>query len=96
MFPSEIKVLEKKYLFIRWDDGGESRIRLANLRRYCPCAVCQEDYKTRGVNFIPLYNDKELAVEDIVIKGNYALNVKWKDGHSTGIYEFSQLKNLSE
>lgn len=96
MYPLELSVKDKKYLLVRWDDNSVSRIRLANLRINCPCAVCAEERGKKGGEYIPIYNDKEVDIENLVVVGTYALNVVWKDGHKAGIYEFGLLKKLSE
>lgn len=95
MFPDKIQLKDKNKLFIAWPDGSESYIRLANLRRACPCAICNADRETQGPNYIPLYNDDEISIVNIKVIGYYGINVVWKDGHNTGIYEFSQLKQLN-
>ena len=96
MFPEQIKVQNKKILYIKWDDGSESKIKLANLRRNCPCALCNSDREKQGMNYIPLYNENEITIENVNVIGYYALSLSWKDGHKTGIYEFERLKNLAE
>jgi DUF971 family protein len=37
-----------------------------------------------------------LTIGDIEIVGRYALNFRWSDGHSTGIYSFRYLRGLCE
>ncbi|MEI7811096.1 MAG: DUF971 domain-containing protein [Ignavibacteria bacterium] len=96
MFPKQIRIKEKKYLSIRWDNNSWSFIRLAGLRRACPCVNCKEEREMQGGGYIPIYNDTQLTITDIKINGNYAVNIIWKDGHSAGIYEYSMLNNLTE
>ena len=38
MQPSNIQVIGEE-LAIKWDDGGESFVRLAKLRKACPLAI---------------------------------------------------------
>lgn len=95
MFPDKLEIREKEKLFIAWSDGTESQIRLANLRRACPCAICNADREQQGPDYIPLFNDAEIKVTNIKVVGYYGINIQWKDGHNTGIYEFNQLKKLS-
>ncbi|MFA3781995.1 DUF971 domain-containing protein [Melioribacteraceae bacterium 4301-Me] len=96
MLPVQIKVIEKKYLHIKWDDNTESKIKLANLRKYCPCANCTGEKENQSLSYIPIYSNEQLTITSINIVGNYALNIIWKDGHNTGIYEFNFLKNISD
>lgn len=94
MTPVQIQIRDKKYLHIKWDDNTESLIKLANLRRYCPCAVCNAEREEQGPDYIPIYNTVQVTIKDIKVIGYYALNIKWEDGHSTGIYEYERLKGL--
>ncbi len=40
MQPEKIKILENKYLWIKWSDETESKISLQKMRAMCPCATC--------------------------------------------------------
>jgi DUF971 family protein len=96
MFPSEIKVKEKKTLHIKWNDGTETSIKLANLRINCPCAVCSEERLIQGSKYIPIYSDAQLKISSIEVVGNYAVAISWSDSHNTGIFDFDYLKKLSD
>ncbi len=95
MIPVQIKIKEKK-LLVKWNDDSETIIKLANLRRNCPCALCASQREEEGGKYIPIYTDEQLAVSNIQVVGNYALGISWKDGHNTGIYTFDQLKNIAQ
>lgn len=95
MKPKEIKVVNNKHLLIKWFDNNESKIKLANLRINCPCALCAAEREERGASYIPIYSDEQLTINEIHIIGNYAIGIVWKDAHDTGIYDFNYLKKLS-
>ncbi len=95
MLPVSIKVDENK-LKIIWDDKSESVIKLANLRRFCPCALCDEEKSKQSSSYIPIYSAEELSITSIKPVGNYALGIFWKDEHNTGIYDYNYLIKLSE
>ena len=86
-------------LAIHWNDGTESYFDLQFLRRACPCAACGGEPDVLGnilsgsgrISYSP--ESFELASFDIV--GGYALQPRWRDGHSTGIYSFQYLRRLS-
>jgi DUF971 family protein len=82
---------EEKLLRILWDDDELSDYPFAYLRGWCPCAVCQGHGGER--RFLHVENSQLVSVERT---GNYALNLRWQDGHDTGIYTFEYLRNLSE
>ncbi|MGA7722620.1 MAG: DUF971 domain-containing protein [Ignavibacteriaceae bacterium] len=96
MKPLAIRISEKKYLEIKWDDNGNSKIELGFLRRFCPCATCSEQRENQSENYIPLYFADQIKVKNIYEVGNYAIGITWQDGHNTGIYEFPYLKFLAQ
>jgi len=83
-------------LAISWNDGVEQFLPLEKLRRACPCAVCNGEPDVMGRGDAPARNYKsnsfELKGYDFV--GGYGFNLKWADGHSTGIYSYSLLRSL--
>jgi DUF971 family protein len=95
MQPVSIKLLEKR-LQIVWNDNSESLIKLANLRRFCPCAACASAKGEQSKSYIPIYSDQELAIKNIQPIGNYAIGIIWADDHNTGIYDYAYLKQLAE
>ena len=96
MTPIKLKVYKNKSLIIVWNDKKESNIDLKLLRSVCPCATCNSERESRNRTYIPLFLTNQLTIDAIEIVGNYAIQIKWKDGHSTGIYEFSFLMNLAK
>ena len=94
MKPKKIKVRDKEFLDITWDNDQKKSLKLSNLRKNCPCAVCAAENDEQGEKYIPLYSGDQLKVTEIKIVGHYAVSISWKDGHNTGIYEFEQLRDL--
>ncbi|MEJ2196090.1 MAG: DUF971 domain-containing protein [Ignavibacteriaceae bacterium] len=95
MQPLKIKLLEGKYLWITWVDKSESKISLKKLREMCPCATCLSEREKQSKTYIPILLGSQLTVSNIEMVGSYAIQIKWEDGHSTGIYEFPFLQNLA-
>lgn len=83
-----------KYLEITWNDSSVSKIKKADLRNNCPCAECATEREKRGLKYIPIFSDEQLTITDIQLVGSYAVLIKWKDGHSNGIYDFNFLKRI--
>ncbi len=96
MIPVQIKIKEKNYLFIKWNDDTETSIKLANLRKNCPCAVCVSEKDNNGYKYIPIYSNEQLFIKDIQMIGSYAIGIVWADKHNTGIYDFNYLKKISD
>ena len=95
MKPVQIKVLNNTDLMIKWEDHSVNKINLSKLRRLCPCATCVEYRENQSDTYIPLYTSDQLLIKDLNIIGNYAVGITWKDGHNTGIYEFTYLEFLA-
>jgi len=93
--PVKVKLSADKFLLIEWNDNSQSSYKLTILRRFCPCAVCLADREKQGKNYIPIFGKDQVTVESIKPVGNYALGIKWKDGHDTGIYEYQYLHKLA-
>lgn len=90
--PVEINHMREKGLVrITWDDGHVGDYPREYLRGYCPCALCQGHDAAMGTKFISV-PDAKLA--EISAVGNYAIQFRWEDGHSTGIYTYDYLRSL--
>jgi DUF971 family protein len=74
---------------ITWDDGHVGEYAEAYLRGHCPCALCQGHGAQR--RFIEVPDAKLTGIASV---GNYAVELHWQDGHSTGIYTFDYLRSL--
>lgn len=96
MRPVQVKVVDKKKLFIKWDDETESEISLEKLRKFCPCATCLTEREKQSKTYIPILTENQVKITNINQVGSYAIGITWKDGHNTGIYEFPFLKNLAD
>jgi len=103
MSPVRIKVIDKKKLYIKWEDdlpagqaGSESIIALEKMRKLCPCATCLTEREKQSKTYIPILNENQVQIAKINQVGSYAVSVIWKDGHSTGIYEYAFLKKLAQ
>jgi DUF971 family protein len=94
--PEHIAVSRSGGIKIDWKDGHRSEYGLQYLRDNCPCATCTGAHGTEPAKAAPaspfqMYKStlKMLEVEPV---GNYALRIKWNDGHNTGIYSWEYLR----
>jgi DUF971 family protein len=85
-------------LAIAWSDDTESFLKLGLLRRACPCAACGGEPDVLGNILRPhvTYTDKSFQLIGFDLVGGYALQPRWADGHSTGIYSFTYLRRLGQ
>lgn len=80
-------------LSITWTDNKVQNIDVVMLRRKCPCANCIDEWTNKQIlkpeNVAD--NVRPVKIESV---GSYALQIAFNDGHSTGIYTFSMLREL--
>jgi DUF971 family protein len=85
-------------LALSWNDETESYIALEFLRRACPCAACGGEPDVIGNVSRPRvnYTEKSFQLIGFDLVGGYALQPRWADGHSSGIYSFTYLRRLAQ
>ena len=84
--PERIERIGQSGLKVRWSDGHESLFDWNFLRARCPCAVCREGgLAPAGSSVEPL---------ELRPVGRYAMNIRWSDGHATGIFSHEYLRSL--
>jgi DUF971 family protein len=86
-------------LRIDWADGITTTVAWRVLRKACPCATCNDE-RSKPVNPFRVLSDSEAKAgppEPVTMKavGAYAYQIAWNDGHSTGIYTVTALRELS-
>src|SRR5262245_55678382 len=82
-------------LRVVWPDGLEGRLPLINLRGECMCARCVDE--VTGERIVDVDGiDRDIAIREMELVGNYALKIRWSDGHDTGLYTWKHLRTLSE
>lgn len=84
-------------LAIAWSDGAESYLELERLRRACPCAACGGEPDVMGNVVRPrnAYSDRSFDLAGYEFIGGYGIQLRWGDGHATGIYSFGYLRSLA-
>lgn len=94
---------------ITWSDGHSSHYDFVYLRDLCPCATCDDERKRKAAApfaanaapaslpgmgaSLPMYKPKPRAKSATAV-GNYAIQIVFTDGHSTGIYSFDYLREI--
>lgn len=92
-----IAVSRTKGVRIDWKDGHHSEYSLPWLRSHCPCATCTgahgDSAAPEPASPFPMYKPA-LKLEDVQPVGSYAIQLRWNDGHSTGIFSFDYLRRI--
>src|SRR5437016_2259319 len=91
--PIDLQLEPAGALAVRWDDDVQSRFEPRWLRARCPCAACVEEWtgrRTVGEAQVPA----DVKPRGMTPIGNYAIQIDWSDGHTTGIYSWDYLLKL--
>jgi DUF971 family protein len=89
---------------VTWADGHASHYEFAYLRGECPCATCNDAREKKAAlgevasvfkssPVLPMFKPKPRAQSATQV-GNYAIQISFTDGHSTGIYSYEHLRNI--
>ncbi|KXK04134.1 MAG: hypothetical protein UZ04_CHB001001172 [Chlorobi bacterium OLB4] len=99
MKPTKIKRSDNDNLIIGWSDGSEFEVSFKLLRDECPCVNCKGEsvmFSTYIPIKAPFRPPGFYEIDTIEKVGNYAIKIKWKDGHSTGIYSWDTLRAICD
>jgi len=82
-------------ILLQWDDGHESTFSAREIRVSCQCAQCVEEWSKRQL-LDPASVPHDLTAEDYLTVGRYGIQFLWSDGHHTGIFPFSVLREMDD
>ncbi len=97
--PTKIKLYKQEYIEITWDNGKVIKYPLKFLRDESPDAgnkgetILWKHYEPAKKT--PL-KPEAYQVSKIEMVGNYAIQIKWKDGYDFGIYSWELLEQYGE
>ncbi len=98
----KVRVSTGEGVEIAWSDGHVSHYPFDYLRDLCPCALCNDEreknarLKASGgttTAVLPMFKPKVKAKGASAV-GNYAIQIQFTDGHSTGIYSYEHLREI--
>jgi DUF971 family protein len=97
-FPSAIDLdRTHNWLEITWEDGARTHAGGPLLRRSCPCAECRGEAGLPGKLDVDIdLSEDELALDQVGLIGQYALQITFRSGHGAGIYTFKLLRGLDD
>ncbi len=90
---SILKDDSRRVLIVKWKDGATAEIPYARLRDACPCAECTNLHGDADPLRLKLAPNTNLLAIDYV--GNYAVQPRWGDGHSAGLFTWNYLRELA-
>jgi DUF971 family protein len=86
---------DQTHTILSWKGGDTLTIANRDLRLSCGCALCVDELT--GEKILKESDILEnIAPTEITPLGNYAIGVRWNDGHSSGIYPYKNIKKLAK
>lgn len=95
--PSRIELIGNT-LALQWSAGSESFITAPLLRTHSPSAENKGETDIFGNLSKKTHPSSKATVKILKFEkvGNYAIRILFSDGHSTGIYDWKLLEELSQ
>lgn len=81
-------------LSLVWPNGEKVTVDHRTLRAGCQCAVCVDEYSGEPL-LEPASIDEDIHPNAVERVGNYALSIDWSDGHTTGFFPYSRIRELA-
>ena len=92
-FPVRIERQEGKRIAVEWRDGHRSVYPVPHLRGRCPCANCVDEGSGKR-RFFEADAAPDLGFAEVWLVGNYAVGIRFADGHDTGIFTYDYLRSI--
>lgn len=92
--PNNIRALRDAGLLeIQWTVDRTDRLPFKFVRGECRCAACVDEMT--GVRILDVNTISELITpESMNLTGNYAIKIRWSDGHDTGLFTWETLEEI--
>ncbi|HMN40687.1 MAG TPA: DUF971 domain-containing protein [Phycisphaerales bacterium] len=99
--PAKLDLKLDRGLTVEWSDGTTSYYSIAYLRRMSPSAEMRQLRESQAKNpltVLPASAAKAaqgpLTALGAEMVGNYAIRIRFSDGHDTGIYSWGYLREI--
>ncbi|MCH6551877.1 MAG: DUF971 domain-containing protein [Planctomycetes bacterium] len=98
--PVHLDLKKDSGLTVHWADGSTSHYPVAYLRRMSPSAdarMLREQLEANPLTVLPASAASRpgpLTIQDAELVGNYAVRLRFSDGHHTGIFSWVYLREI--
>jgi len=97
--PVKLDLKKDRGLTVEWADGTSSYYAIAYLRKMSPSAEARqlrEEMAKNPLTVLPnsMASGEALVAESAEMVGNYAIRIRFSDGHDTGIFSWSYLREI--
>ncbi len=101
MRPRHLDLKKDRGLTVEWEDGTTSYYSIAYLRRMSPSAEqrqLREEMARNPLTVLPsspaASSGEALTATGAELVGNYAVKIRFSDGHDTGLYSWEYLRSI--
>ncbi len=97
--PSHLELERSRGLTVYWPDGTQSFYAIGYLRRMSPSAdarALREEMARNPLTVLPSGGGggQALTAIDAELVGNYAIRIRFSDGHDTGLFSWEYLREI--
>ncbi len=95
--PAHLELQRDRGLTVEWADGAKSFYPVEYLRRMSPSAdarAVREELARNPLAVVPAGGGEPLAAVDAELVGNYAVRIRFSDGHDTGLFSWTYLREI--
>ena len=99
--PLHLDLKKEECLTIEWPDGITNRYPIAYLRKMSPSAEAKQmrqEMEKNPLTVLPQSMANQsgpLTALDAELVGNYAIRIRFSDGHDTGIFSWQYLREIA-
>lgn len=99
--PTKLDLKKDRGLTVEWADGTSSFFPIVYLRRMSPSADARQlrtEQARNPLTVLPASAARSvgapLVADSAEMVGNYAIRIRFSDGHDTGIYSWAYLREI--
>lgn len=85
---------DSQEITISWSGGDTITVNNFALRASCQCALCIQEMTGEAL-LDPASIQPDIAAREAHTVGNYAIQVTWNDGHSSGLFSYPHLRKVA-
>lgn len=97
--PRRLDLERDRGLTVEWADGTTTFFPVGYLRAMSPSAEARDERGQSAHSRLRVLSQAPragpLRAEDAELVGNYAIRIRFSDGHSTGIYSWDYLRSIA-
>ncbi len=97
--PRRLDLRKDRGLTVEWSDGSTAFFPIEYLRKHSPSAEQRELRKEMAANPLTVLpasfgRSEPLTAVSAELVGQYAIRIRFSDGHHTGIYSWAYLRSI--